>query len=214
MLKVQCDDLLAGWVRAGACDGAAALPFIDSELATGLKQRGVPGEAWRPEVTAAVRNLLRRGVYKPTGRGKPASEYLVNAFVEARFPRIFGLVDLANWASLVSALPISLIDLGRTSAREFVVRTGREGESYVFNAGGQTIDLHDLVLVAERESDLACGNAVKDSLRTKLSPEARDVMAVIYAPPALRERLVSTTAMLHAALRDQARAGSHASGVA
>ncbi len=31
------------------------------------------------ETRRAVRDLLRHGGYKPTGRGKPASEYLVRA---------------------------------------------------------------------------------------------------------------------------------------
>lgn len=205
---VECADCVVGWVQALQCEGDAATPFVDAELGGGLASRGVPTEPWRADVSTAVRKLIRRGVYKPTGRGKPASEYLVNAFNEARFPRVSGLVDLTNIVSLETALPISLLDLGHTESRDFVVRLGAAGESYVFNGAGQTIELHDLVLVAERASGIACGNPVKDSLRTKLSPQARDVLAVIYAPPALKDRLEAATAKLYGYLRDHAGAGT------
>ena len=36
------------------------------------------------EVRVATRDLLRHGGYKPTGRGKPASEYLVRAVGEGK----------------------------------------------------------------------------------------------------------------------------------
>jgi hypothetical protein len=41
-----------------------------------LLRRNAPAPLRRDEeVRAAVRDLLRHGGYKPTGRGKPASEY-------------------------------------------------------------------------------------------------------------------------------------------
>src|SRR5689334_19115550 len=57
-------------------------------------------------VKTAVRDLLRHGGFKPAGRSKPASEYLVAAIAENRFPRINALVDACNVVSLHSALPI------------------------------------------------------------------------------------------------------------
>ena len=41
---------------------------------------------------ASVRDMLRFGAYKPTGRGKPASEYLLNAAAEGHFPFISAAV--------------------------------------------------------------------------------------------------------------------------
>ena len=58
-----------------------------------------------------VRAMLRRGGFKPSGRNKPASEYLAQAAREGRFPRINNLVDVINLLSLESGLPISLLDL-------------------------------------------------------------------------------------------------------
>ena len=143
---------------------------------------------------ADVRNLLRHGRYKPTGRGKPASEYLWQAAVAGEFPRVFPLVDVCNLVSLRTLLPISLVDVARAQSTQFCVRHGRPGESYVFNAGGQEIGLEDLLLLARLPQDAPCANAVKDSLATKLTPQSRDVLAVVYAP------------LAHAALAERAAA--------
>src|SRR5579884_2517050 len=47
-----------------------------------------------PDIKEAVRNLLKRGGFKPSGRNKPASEYLAQAAREGRFPTINNLVDV------------------------------------------------------------------------------------------------------------------------
>ena len=95
---------------------------------------------------------------------------------------MFPLVDVCNLVSLRTLLPISLVDLSFAATNRFCVRRGRAGESYVFNAGGQAIALEDLLLLARLPGDTPCANAVKDSLATKLTPESRDVLAVVYAP--------------------------------
>ena len=152
--------------------------------------------AARPEgdpVTPAVRDLLRFGRYKPTGRGKPASEYLVKAAREGRFPRINNLVDINNLVSVTSRLPISLVDLGRAGTDRFVIRRGRAGEAYVFNATEQVIDVQDLLLVARLPADAPCANPVKDSMATKLTDASADVMAVLYGPAALAAEVAEAT---------------------
>ena len=65
---------------------------------------------------AAVRDLLRHGGYKPTGRGKPSSEYLARAAGEGTLSSINPAVDLCNAVSLHSGLPISAVDAARLSA--------------------------------------------------------------------------------------------------
>src|SRR5215211_2069150 len=61
-------------------------------------------------VRAAVRDMLRRGGYKPTGRGKPASEYLVRAAEDGTLGPINLAVDACNAVSLHSGFPISVVD--------------------------------------------------------------------------------------------------------
>ena len=136
------------------------------------------------ERRGAVRDMLRFGTYKPTGRGKPASEYLWGAAKEEpeRFPRINNVVDINNLVSLESLLPISVIDLKRANSYQLLARRGRAGESYIFNNTGQTIELRDLLLISIMPQDEPCANAVKDSMKTKLQETSQEFLAVLYAP--------------------------------
>jgi hypothetical protein len=53
-------------------------------------------------VREAVRVLLRHGGFKPSGRSKPASEYLVRAVSDGALSSINACVDVCNIASLHS----------------------------------------------------------------------------------------------------------------
>jgi len=145
---------------------------------------GRAGEAFVPQgVRDEVRAMLRFGRYKPSGRGKPASEFLLRAALEGEFPLVNGLVDVNNAVSLESGLPGSIFDAD-LSGRELRLRRGEPGESYVFNASGQAIDLEDLLVVCRRVGDAwqPCGNPVKDSMATKIHAGTTNVVAVLYAP--------------------------------
>jgi DNA/RNA-binding domain of Phe-tRNA-synthetase-like protein len=133
-------------------------------------------------VKEGVRAMLRRGGFKPSGRNKPASEYLAQAAREGRFPRINNLVDINNLLSLQSGLPISLLDL-EAVGEQVVLRYGAEAEKYVFNSAGQEIDLKGLICVcrAEGGTSVPLGNAIKDSMAGKLKETTRDVIGVVYA---------------------------------
>lgn len=137
-------------------------------------------------VRGAVRDLLRVGGYKPTGRGKPASEYLVRAAAEGTLGSINAAVDACNAVSLHSGFPISVIDLGRASA-PFRIAVAPDGTSYVFNASRQEIDLGGLLCVFDGEGP--CANAVRDSQRTKTHDDTRSTLSVIWAPRGFEQRL-------------------------
>jgi len=66
---------------------------------------------------ARVRDLLRGHGYRPTGRGKPSSEYLAAAAAAGRLGPINAVVDAGNAASLHSGLPISIVDLDRCTGQ-------------------------------------------------------------------------------------------------
>ena len=134
----------------------------------------------------AVRDLLRTGGYKPTGRGKPASEYLVRAATEGAIGPINAAVDVCNAVSLHSGFPISVVDLDRASA-PFRIGVARDGTSYVFNASGQEIDLGGLLCVFD--ADGPCANAVRDSQRTKTRDETRATLSVIWGCVGFERRL-------------------------
>lgn len=208
-MTVSIDDVLVGVVVARDC-GAGSPEGLDGEIAAALAEARAGADG---AVAGEVRTLLRYGKYKPTGRGKPASEYLLNAAREHRFPRVGTLVDINNLISLRSRLPISLIDLDRAGTSAFAVRRGRAGESYVFNAAGQSIDLEDLLLLARLPGDRPCANPVKDALDTKLVETSQSVMAVLYAPASLRVRLAEATAEFGRALERWAGAPAAATAV-
>lgn len=136
-------------------------------------------------VRETVRQLLRHGGFRPTGRSKPASEYLLRAVGEGKLPSINWAVDACNVVSLHSGLPISVVDLDR--AREpFRVGLAPPGASYVFNVAGQVIDLEGLLCLFDAEGP--CANAVKDAQRTKTSPETRRTLSLIWSTTALPGR--------------------------
>ena len=136
-------------------------------------------------VRESVRALLRQGGFKPTGRSKPASEYLLKAVREGQLTSINLAVDTCNVVSLHSGLPISVVDLDR--AREPLrVGLAPAGASYVFNASGQSIDLGGLPCLFDAEGP--CANAVKDAQRTKTTAETRRTLSLLWGTTALPGR--------------------------
>lgn len=142
-------------------------------------------------VRGVVRDLLRHGGYKPTGRGKPASEYLVRAAGDGSLGSINAAVDVCNAASLHSGLPISVVDLDRARP-PFRIGIAPEGSQYVFNASGQTIDLSGLLCLFDAEGP--CANAVKDAQRTKTNADTRRTLTILWGAKALGDRTARTFA--------------------
>jgi DNA/RNA-binding domain of Phe-tRNA-synthetase-like protein len=199
-VTIECavDQLAIGVVVGRRCSRGPAPAELSASIDAAVAEAPTRQNA---SVIGEVRDMLRRGKYKPTGRGKPASEYLLRAAVENHFPRINNLVDINNLVSLRSLLPISLLDLGRAGGEHFVVRYGRPSESYVFNSAGQRIDVEDLVVVARLPADEPCATPVKDSIATKLDDQSTDVMAVLYAPLHRTVDLARATEMFEEALK-------------
>lgn len=136
-------------------------------------------------VKKAVRDLLRHGGYKPTGRGKPASEYLARAAGEGKLAPINPAVDAGNAVSLASGLPVSVVDLDRATP-PFAIDLAPEGASYVFNPAGQEIRLGGLLGLADAEGP--CANGVKDAQRTKTDAGTRRTLSVVWGTSALPGR--------------------------
>jgi DNA/RNA-binding domain of Phe-tRNA-synthetase-like protein len=136
------------------------------------------------ELREAVRALLRHGGFRPAGRSKPASEYLIKAAADGRLESINLAVDVCNAVSLHSGLPISVVDLDRTKP---TLRVGiaAAGSSYVFNAAGQTIDLGGLLCL--HDADGPCANAVKDAQRTKTGPTTTCTLTLIWGTTARQD---------------------------
>jgi DNA/RNA-binding domain of Phe-tRNA-synthetase-like protein len=138
------------------------------------------------ETRSAIRDLLRPFGYKPTGRGKPASEYLLRAAAEGGLTTINAAVDVCNAVSLHSGLPISVIDLDRADP-PLRIAVAPAKTTYVFNAAGQEMDVGGLLCLQDRNGP--CANAVKDSERTKTAPETRRTLTVIWGAEAVKPQV-------------------------
>lgn len=176
-LNLDLPDLLVGWVCAAGVTVEASPPELAERLDAIVRDPESYG--LDDEVRVGVRDLLRGHGYKPSGRGKPASEFLVRAAVESEFPHINNLVDINNLVSLETGWPISIIDIDRAGTDVFELRHGQPGESYAFNDAGHEIDLAGLLCLA-RPGGEAFGNPVKDSMATKLGPDTDRVLGVMY----------------------------------
>lgn len=186
---VPGNDVLLGVVRAEYILVNRRPSDFDRLLTRLLERRRTDLDEAEERRRVAARDMLRKGRYKPTGRGKPASEYLLRAAERPDyvFPSINGPVDVCNYLSLKHVLPISLWDLDRTGSDRFVFRLGKKGEGFVFNEGGQVIDLEDLLVGCRvDEGDDSFGepivNPVKDSLATKTTAATRRIAASVYTP--------------------------------
>ncbi|MBI4699635.1 MAG: hypothetical protein HY744_00470 [Deltaproteobacteria bacterium] len=148
-------------------------------------------------VRQSVRDLFRHGGYKPTGRGKPASEYLVRAAQEDALNSINPVVDVCNAVSLHSGLPISLVD---SDAARPPLRVGivTDDVGYVFNASGQEIRVGGLLCLHDALGP--CANGVKDSERTKTGPSTRRTLSLVWGVRGHQERTARTVAWYRALL--------------
>lgn len=183
---VCTDDFACGVVLAEALSVAPAAAPLSAALSELVARRAgqsldVAEEARRQ----ACRNMLRHGAFKPTGRSKPASEYLLKVARQGELPRINGPVDANNLVSLDAMVPISVWDLDRSGSERFVLCRGSAEQHYVFNQAGQQLDLSDLICGAALEPDGSCRpivTPIKDSMATKIAPDTTRAAALIYFP--------------------------------
>lgn len=187
MIEIEEHPLLAARVLAHE------LPRPLSEIPAGAPLE--PPFERSEEIRTAVRKLLRHGGYRPTGRGKPASEYLVRAAEEGGLPVINPVVDALNAISLASGLPMSVVDLDLLKA-PFSIRIAPPDASYVFNPAGQAIALEGLLCLYDAEGP--CANAVKDAQRAKTRPETKRCLCVVWGTHAVGEDLSDRVAECYA----------------
>jgi DNA/RNA-binding domain of Phe-tRNA-synthetase-like protein len=190
-LTVQPHPLL----EIGAFVTRFAQPLAELVAPPGLVQLLEPSAATplvsSDTVRAEVRQLLRHGGFRPSGRSKPAAEYLHAAHAENRFPRINAAVDACNVASLWSGLPISLVDVDRVLG-PLTVGVLAMGTSYVFNPSGQVIDAGGLLGLWDAEGPT--GTPVKDAQRTKTHDGTVTTLSIVWGTRALPGRTQKTTA--------------------
>lgn len=134
------------------------------------------------EVRKAIRNLLRVGGFKPTGRNKPSSEYLLKVAADGPLLAINAAVDVGNVVAMHSGLPVSVVDLDKTGT-PLRLAIAAKGQRYVFNPSGQVIDVGGLLCLHDAEGP--CANAVRDAQRTKTGPSSTRTLSIIWGSTAL-----------------------------
>jgi DNA/RNA-binding domain of Phe-tRNA-synthetase-like protein len=161
-------------------------PNLGAFSGTALRVERPPGlSAPDDALRSAIRDVLRHTGYKPTGRAKPSSEYLLRAEADGALRPINLAVDIANLVSLHSGLPISVVDasLLREPLR---IAAAPAGAQYVFNPAGQTIDLSGLLCLHDAQGP--CANAVKDAQRTKTSEQTELTLSILWSSRQLQAR--------------------------
>ena len=128
-----------------------------------------------PDIGPEIRKMLRYCGFKPSGRSKPAAEYLRKS--AGHLPRINLAVDVLNAVSFCSGIPISVIDLESVQL-PLKVEPATKGTQYVFNASGQEMDIGDLLCLHDALGP--CANAVKDSQRTKTHDGTKRTLSLIW----------------------------------
>ncbi len=128
-----------------------------------------------------IRSLLKTFGFHPSGRSRPASEFLCKDLQNrGEFNFINNAVDINNHISLVSHLPISVIDTDK-SGSDLCLRIGFDDETYVFNREGHELALKKLLVIAKHGGDRqAIGSPVKDSQATKVFTETKNLAFFVY----------------------------------
>ncbi|MHA2118078.1 MAG: B3/B4 domain-containing protein, partial [Candidatus Thorarchaeota archaeon] len=105
--------------------------------------------------------------------------------------RVSDVVDVANLASAYHKLPIGLVDDAKRVG-ELRIRTAQKGEEFV-RIGGKTIHCRGREIVLADDEKIICfGYATHDSEQTKVGPETRDVLFLIYGAQAVTNRVMSS----------------------
>ncbi len=161
-----------------------------ADLLNELASQGKKRDGYKPELRDAVRALLRQGGFKPSGRNRPANEFLLRQLIDSGgLNFILNLVDINNFLSLKHFLPMSVLDANKFKGC-LTVRLGIKGERYIFNQSQQEIDLEGLIVLANKEGDssIALGSPVKDSMEGKVNLNTSSILTVVYAPTRLIEK--------------------------
>lgn len=173
--------LRIGLVEADGVRVGPSRPEYLRRIEEEVRSRISPDYVYPDPLQKGIRSLLKTWGFHPSGRNRPASEFLVKDIqVRGAFNPINVVVDINNHLSLVSHLPISILDLDKTGEK-LSMRLGMENESYIFNREGQELALRNLLVVARAEDDLrAVGSPVKDSHETKVFETTRRVAGFVY----------------------------------
>ena len=177
--------LLVGWVVLEGIQNWEPNDWLkDWVQAESKKAMSMDGLNESEQRRLAVRAMLREGGFKPSGRSKPAQEYLMRCLREGEgLPSIFPAVDILNATSVRTGLPISLLQKDLFPGGRLEIRIGKPSETFVFNSAGQELSLENLIVICGgSDGQTPLGSPVKDSMAGKITKDHLDAVSILYGP--------------------------------
>jgi DNA/RNA-binding domain of Phe-tRNA-synthetase-like protein len=146
------------------------------------------------ESVQAVRAMFRGWGVDPT-HSRPSGEQLLRRVLQGKgLYRVSNVVDLNNLGSCETGWPWGSFDLDRLLP-PLVFRHGRAGESYLA-IGKEMWPVEKKPVLCDGEGPF--GGPIRDSQRTMVTPAARSILTVIFAPSGASQEAVDRAAERHA----------------
>lgn len=161
-----------GWVSARA-EASAKSRVLEDALAAAAE--GLRDREPFPAVEATRRAF--RALGKDPARYRPSAEALARRIRKGEaLPLLDPPVDIGTLVSLETGFSIGVYDADRLEP-PLVFRPACVGESYL-GIGGIAVNLEGLPVLVDREG--AFGSPFRDSARTAVRPETREILFVLY----------------------------------
>jgi len=141
----------------------------------------------------AVRAMFRAWGLDPT-HSRPSGEQLLRRVLQGKgLYRVSNVVDLNNLGSCETGWPWGSFDLDRVKP-PVVFRRGHSGEAYLA-IGKEMWPVEAKPVLCDTEGPF--GGPIRDSQRTMVTPETRNVLTVIFAPASTTAAAVQHAAEQH-----------------
>ncbi len=178
-LKAKCPRVALGCVTAEVAAGPTP-EELDQELRACEEKILKLAEPKAVLESAAI--LATRAAYKALGkdpaRYRGSAEALLRRVIAGKgLPRINNVVDVINYVSIESRLPVGLYDLAHVQG-DILFRAGRAGETYK-GIGKYDLNLEGLPVFCDAAGPH--GSPTSDSERTMVTLETNKVIAIIIS---------------------------------
>ena len=185
-MQLSCVQAKNIMVKPSAADFEAELNKLQTFLAYKFSELK-PAE---DPVVSAVRRMYRRVGWEPT-RYRPSSEALIRRLLSGKgLYRISNLVDYGNLASAFSHLPLGLYDTKKIYGL-VILDVGRADETY---RGIRKEVIHATGKLILRDEQGIFGNPTADSLRTAITANTQNILAVFFGPPEVKAEYLQKAA--------------------
>ncbi|MHB8502428.1 MAG: B3/B4 domain-containing protein [Candidatus Acidiferrales bacterium] len=178
-LKAKCPQVALACVTADVEAGATP-EGLDHELRVCEEKILKLAEPKAVLESAAI--MATRAAYKALGkdpaRYRGSAEALLRRVIAGKgLPRINNVVDVINYVSVESSLPVGLYDLAHVQG-DIVFRAGRAGETYK-GIGKYDLNLEGLPVFCDAVGPH--GSPTSDSERTMVTGATRQIIAIIIS---------------------------------